>query len=957
MKTLNLQYMRTVFIVVILGLFAFTLHAQGLMWTKQFKGTGQANPIEVIQDANGNYYVYGNFNGELKIDTVTVTAIALQDVFLAKFNGLGELQWLKTIAGVGTENAYGIKFSRDGNFIYLSGVFNNTISFWAQGNLFNNGGNDIYLSKIDLDGNLIWAKNVAYGPNHQAGGYFDIDNNGNIIMVGLFTSSITFYDDLFNISLTPDDQYQKQSFIAKFNADGYPQWAKMLYGTSNFNYIRNVSLIGNEYFISGQASGSVQYDGKPIFNITSNYKNGFIMKTDANGNMQWIRKILTTNSDLYVIKHTSDANGDQYIAGKFASYRIKFDSTVTDTSKKLYFNTATNGTYDLYIAKYSRSGSLQWVKLFGSIKDENVINITHSNGQVMFTGSYGSAINLGSFSLDHKAQNDGFTATIDINGDIINALNAKGKFNETGNSAHFSNTARNYVWLGEFYSDTLEISSDTLVNDFSTKRDGFLTRYGCFDSLHFDVTKVTCIGLHNGSITVTPSFGSEPYSYLWSNGATSQTITNLPVGNYTVTVVGSNNCSTTQTVFLPQIPLLSASIINVQHNSCWGGSAGSATANPINGNPPYTYKWSNGKTTQTITNLPAGTYRVTITDQCATKATASVTILQAQKVNAVVTSTPVTCRGGNDGTATATPISGTAPYTYKWSDGQTTQTAINLIGGVTYKVTVKDVCKNRVVKSTIISQPLALTGTVTTYASSPCTPTGMAIAEGKYGTPPYTYKWNTGSTNDTIFNLNANTTYTVTIKDACGATKSIAKTVGSKTISINTVVTCTPAGTCQGSIKANVTGGDPPYTYLWSNGQTTQTAINLCKGTYRVTVTDALGCTKRKTNISVTNCAKSFMIEEDINDEDEMFEEINNQISVYPNPANDVLTVQLPAEEMDNDFEIEIFDMIGNRIMFKNIPTISGQIILDVHHLANGVYFAHIHYGTISLSQKIIINR
>ncbi|MGQ9847682.1 MAG: T9SS type A sorting domain-containing protein [Bacteroidales bacterium] len=949
--------MKTLFIVMVLGVFAFTLQAQSFMWTKQFKGTGQVNPMEVIQDANGNYYVYGNFNGELKIDTVTITAVALQDVFLAKFDGSGKLQWLKTIAGSGTENSYGIKLSKDGNFIYLSGVFNNTISFWGQGILYNNGGNDIYLSKIDLNGNLVWAKNVAYGPNHQVGGYFDIDNDGNIIMVGVFTSTITFYNDLFNITIDSNDIYQKQSFIAKFNADGYPQWAKLFYGTSNFNYVRNVSLIGNEYFISGQASGSIQYDGKPIININSNYKNGFIMKTDADGEMQWIRKILTTNNDLYVIKHTSDANGDQYIAGKFAAYRIKFDSTLTDTSKKTYFNTATNGTYDLYIAKYSRSGSLQWVKLFGSIKNENVVNITHSNGQIMFTGSYGAAMNIDSFYLDHKAQNDGFIATIDINGNVINTLTAKGKLNEIGNSAHFSNTARNYVWVGEFYSDTVEINSVTLVNEFSTKRDGFLTRYGCFDSLHFDIKKVTCLGSHDGSITVTPSLGNEPYSYLWSNGSTTQTIANLPVGNYTVTVVGSNNCSIVQTVFLSQVPLLTASIINVQHNGCWGGHNGSATANPINGNPPYTYKWSNGKTTQTITNLAAGSYTVTITDQCGTKATASVTILQAQKVNATVTSTPVTCRGGNDGTATATPISGTPPYTYKWSNGQTTQTAINLTGGVTYKVTVKDGCNNTVVKSVYITQPSALSGIVTTYASSPCVPTGMAIAVGKYGTPPYTYKWNTGSTNDTIFNLSPNTTYTVTIKDACGATKSIRKTVGSKPIIINTVSTCTPAGTCQGSIKANVTGGDPPYTYLWSNGQTTQTAVNLCKGTYSVTVTDALGCTKIKTNISVTNCSKSFMIEENTNDEDEIVEEINNKISIYPNPASDVLIVQLPAEEMDNDFEIEIFNMIGDRFLFKKIPTISGQVILDVYHLPSGLYFAKIKYGAITLTKKIIISR
>lgn len=958
MTNIKLQYMKTVILAVVLSVYALTLQAQGFMWTKQFKGTGQVNPTEVIQDENGNYYVYGNFNGEIKIDTVVVNAVALQDVFVAKFNGLGQLQWFKTIAGIGTESAYGIKLSRDKSFIYLSGVFSNTTSFFNQDNLLNNGGNDIYLCKIDLNGNLIWAKNVAYGPTHQMGGYFDIDNNGNIIMVGQFTSSVIFYDDIYDITLTVDDPYQKQSFITKFDADGYPQWSKLFYGTSDVNYIRNLSLIGNEYFLSGQATGTIQYDGKPIVNISSTYKNGFIMKTDANGNFVWIRKILTTNNDLYVIKHTSDANGDQYLAGKFAAYRIKFDSTLTDTSKKVYYNTATNGTYDLFVAKYSRSGSLQWVKLFGSNKDENVINITHSNGQVMLTGSYGSAINFGSITLDYKAQNDGFLSIMDLNGNILNALNSKGKLNEIGNSAYFSNTARNYVWLGEFFSDTVTIGSVNLINDLSTKRDGFITRYGCFDSVSFAITKVTCTGLYNGSITANPSYGSEPYTYLWSNGSTSQTISNLAVGNYTVTVVGANNCELVQTVSLSQIPLLTAEIINVQHNGCFGGTTGSATANPINGNPPYTYKWSNNKTTQTITNLSAGTYTVAITDQCGTKATASVTITQASKVNATVTSTPSTCRGGNDGTATATPIGGSSPYTYKWSNGQTSQTAINLLGGHTYKVTVKDGCQNSVVKSVTITQPVALSGIVITYASSPCVPTGSAIATGTNGTPPYTYKWNTGDTTASISNLSANTTYTVTIKDACNASKSIRKTVGSKVINISTTVTCTPTGSCQGSIKANVTGGDAPYTYEWSNGQTTQTAVNLCKGRYNVTVTDVNGCTKRKTGIYVGNCAKSFMIEDDTDsDNDYDYEELTNTINVYPNPANDVLTIQLPDEELDSDFEFEMYDMIGNKIFEKQSQNAFGQINLDIHHISEGVYIAKVKFGENVLSQKIIISR
>lgn len=949
--------MKTVLTTLLLVIITNSIWSQNYMWTKQFKGTGQANPIDVIQDENGNYYVYGNFNGEIKIDTVTVNAIAFTDIFLAKFNGNGQLQWFKTIAGSGTESAYGIKLSKDKNYIYLSGVFNNTLSFWGQTEILNNGGNDIYLTKIDLAGNVIWAKNIAYGPTHQMGGYFDIDNNGNIIMVGQFTTSVTFYDDQFPINLAADDQYSKQSFVVKFDGNGYPQWSKLFYGTSDLSYIRNVSLVGNEYFVSGQVAGSISYDGKPLFTLPSDisaYRNGIIMKLDANGTMVWNRKILTTNKDLYVIKHTSDLLGDQYITGKFASYRIKFDSTAADTSKKLYYNVTTTGTYDLFVAKYSRSGSFQWAKLYGSNKDENVININFSNGQVMFTGSYGATMNIGSFALDYKAQSDGFLALLDQNGTVSNVLTAKGKLAENGNSGFFSNTARNYAWIGEFYSDSMFYENNVIINDYATKRDGFLARYGCFDSASFAITKVTCLGLSNGSITVNPSYGSEPYSYLWNNGSTTQTISNLPVGNYTVTVVGSNNCSMVQTVFLEQNPLLKAEIINVQHNNCWGASTGSATANPIDGTSPYTYKWSNNKTTQTITNLAAGTYTVTITDQCGTHATASVTITQGANVNATITNTPVTCNGGNDGTATATPISGLPPYTYKWSNGATTQTITNLIGNKTYKVTVKDACANTVVKSTYVTQPAALSGTVITYASSPCVPTGVAIANGINGTPPYSYRWNNGSTNDTIYNLQGGTAYTVTIKDACDATKSIKKTVGSKTILISTTVTCTPTGTCQGSIKANVMGGDPPYTYLWSNGQTSQTATGLCRASYKITVTDANGCTKTKSNIYVSNCTKSFETEQD--DFNEEYDQINNEILIYPNPAYDILNIKIPVESMDEYYEIEIYDVIGNLVYKQKPSLVQDQIKINISNFSKGVYMIKMIQGNNLFQRKIIIS-
>ncbi len=947
--------MKTIILLIsIISIFLEPLTAQKFLWKNKIGGTGQANPFDVIQDKSGNYYVYGNFNGELKMDTITINAVNLQDIFLAKYSPKGQLMWLKTIAGTGTENTYGIKLSKDGNYIYLSGVFSSIINVFHQSTLYNNGGLDIFLTKIDLNGNVIWAKNVAYGSNHQMGGYFDIDMYNNIIMVGNFINDITFFNDFITL-IDPTPEFSvRQGFIVKFNEDGYPIWANMFYSKNINNNIRNITITGNEYYVSGQVSGVLEYKNIPIINVSNN-RNGAIIKIYSNGDFAWSRKIVASNNaELYVIKHISDEIGNQYVTGRFNSQRITFDSTLTDTSKKLYLNHSLN-KYDIFIAKYNSAGVFQWAKVYGSTQDENVTNINYNFNNIMISGSYNGSFNFGNFIVNHKQQSDAFLGVLNTEGQEITFLKGNGKLNDYGYGSLFSTTSRNYVWIGNFYSDSLYFdNNDFLINDLPNKLDGFVVRYGCFDSISIVLTKPSCPNANNGSITVIPSFGNEPYSYLWSNGQTTATISNLSVGNYNVTVVGSDNCELVKTIHLDHVPLLQAEIINVQHINCFGGSTGSATANPKNGSAPYTYKWSNGKTTQTITNLPAGIYTVTIRDACNNTATASVVINQNSKVNATVSSTPTTCNGGNDGTATAYPYNGQPPYTYKWSNGQTTQTATNLIGGNTYKVTVKDGCFQSVVKTITIPQPVALNATVTTYASSPCVPTGIAIVTAYNGTPPYSYKWNTGSTNDTIFNCSPNTTYQVTVTDACNGSKAISKTVGSKVISITPVVTCTPAGTCQGSIKANVTGGDPPYTYQWSNLQTTQTAINLCKGYYNVTIKDANGCTKTRKNIYVPICTKSFTNEDENNKENNILTE---KINIYPNPAKNYIIIKLPVIEMDKNYNIEIYNYLGQQIQNFSLTNQDHETYINTSLWNDGIYFIRIRNEDTLYENKFIINK
>jgi hypothetical protein len=202
------------------------------------------------------------------------------------------------------------------------------------------------------------------------------------------------------------------------------------------------------------------------------------------------------------------------------------------------------------------------------------------------------------------------------------------------------------------------------------------------------VSNVLCNGLATGSSTVTPSGGTAPYTYAWSNGATSQTANNLPSGIYTVTVTDANGCTDQMSVTInqPQSSLVTtATQVNVL---CYGNPSGSIDVNVNGGTAPYVYSWSNGSTAQDISNLAGGSYTVTVTDVLGCTASTSVTITEPAALSLTTTSTDEMM--GMDGTATVTVSGGTPNYMYYWMPGGATMAYISGLAAGTYSVMVLD---------------------------------------------------------------------------------------------------------------------------------------------------------------------------------------------------------------------------------------------------------------------------
>ena len=377
---------------------------------------------------------------------------------------------------------------------------------------------------------------------------------------------------------------------------------------------------------------------------------------------------------------------------------------------------------------------------------------------------------------------------------------------------------------------------------------------------------VSCNGGADGeaSASVTGAIGSVVFA--WSHGPSTPLVGSLSAGDYTVIATDSLNNADTLTITITQPPAVSVSLYSPSYNGfnvhCTGGADGQINATVSGGVAPYTYQWSNGGAVPNIGGLTAGTYQLIVTGANGCSDTASIT-LTAPSALLTVLASPLTasgyeiaCDGSNSGSIDLTVSGGVGPFLYNWSNGAITED-LNGLGAGTYSIQVQDA--NGCVKYDSLEMrqpiPLVYTGSAYEYApgeffSCPTCTDGQATLTPSGGTQPYSYSWSNGQTTATATDLAPNTYYSFIITDAAGCTvvDSFLLTPNSTPNPLDVIGTVSSYpggyqvssnGAMDGWIDIQVNGGTPPFTYSWSNGQTTQDLFNLMAGTYTVTVTDA----------------------------------------------------------------------------------------------------------------------
>ncbi len=369
-------------------------------------------------------------------------------------------------------------------------------------------------------------------------------------------------------------------------------------------------------------------------------------------------------------------------------------------------------------------------------------------------------------------------------------------------------------------------------------------------AVNVSVTDIVCNNQNNGMVSIVP-VNPGNYGYLWSpGGQTTSSISNLAAGLYSVQVIDSiTGCAGSFSATITNPPLLSATASTLTQ-SCAG--SGSAFATITGGVGPYSYSWDTNpvSTTDTISNLAAGNYTVIVTDSRGCTSASTVNVQPATSVISINVDTlsALRCYGDTNGVigVTASGGSGTLMYSWNTSPVQNTQVANGLAAGA-YTVTITDGtgCTNS--QTLAISSPLQLQVQLGSSPASCNNSDGSAfVVSVSGGVSGYSYLWNGGNTNDTLYNVPTGL-YDVVITDANNCTIQQSVVVNSQTISLTT---SSNSPTCFGDGNGSATvlvqsGGTGPFVYVWNTSpvQNSSTATSLSSGTYNVSVTDANNCT------------------------------------------------------------------------------------------------------------------
>jgi hypothetical protein len=503
-----------------------------------------------------------------------------------------------------------------------------------------------------------------------------------------------------------------------------------------------------------------------------------------------------------------------------------------------------NGAIDLIVSGGALPLSYNWNN---GATTEDLTGISAGTYSCEITDALGCVLNAGPYTINNTS------STMFVNYSVTDETCGNGNgsidISITGGTEPYT-----FLWnTGATTEDLFDLQAGTYIYTITDNAGCSLSgeidivnNSGDLDLTGFTATDEICSN-GTGEIDIMITGGLEPYIFLWNNGATTEDITGLSAGTYNVTITDDNGCEiSSQNINVNNNPgNFELSSVIVTNDVCDNGT-GSVNVSLTGGSNPISYLWSTGDITKDISGLNQGVYSCVAVDNngCELSYSAVVGNNSGDLSATVDNVNPATC-GEENGAIEITVTGGTEPYSFSWSNGATTEDLSDLPGG-NYSCFITD---DLGCTSTIFSVVEDIGGdfdvSILSVTDEQCNNANGAVDVSVFGgTEPYSYLWSNGATTQDITNLSEGL-YELTVNDDFGCvltTSAFVDNIESDLLIENADVTNEVCDNGQGMIDITVNLGMPPYSFLWSNGATTEDLTNISTGNYSVTITDNAGC-------------------------------------------------------------------------------------------------------------------
>jgi hypothetical protein len=409
-------------------------------WAVQGGGNGWDHGYSITTDASNNILIRGKYVSSADFGDTTISGLNEEDEYLAKYNNNGNLIWVRNILAVASWEKDKSIITDDQNNIYLVGYFNKETDF-DDISLTPKGEYDICLAKLNPDGKYMWV--IDAGGKMADRGYSIAIHKDKLFITGYFTDTANFGTDKIL------SHGGKDIFLASYDTSGNFIWVKQAGGANDD--IAACLFANKDYiYVTGNISGNVSFGGTNLYSVGST--DIFVAKYDLNGNVKWA--INEGGTGDVEGKSVSSDNGYVYLTGTFSG-------TATFNSESI----TAQGQSDVYLAKYSENGALQWLLKAGGSSADKGNSIISRNNKFLITGIFSGTISFNDTSLTTEGTKDIFIACYNTSGKCLWAEKAgisSGSFAVgNGNSISFDN--ENNIYTGGEFTGTASFGGSNLI--------------------------------------------------------------------------------------------------------------------------------------------------------------------------------------------------------------------------------------------------------------------------------------------------------------------------------------------------------------------------------------------------------------------------------------------------------------------------------------------------------------